>query len=198
MAATIAGIAGATGNPLSSANAVPLLAQPPAQSPDSLGERLPVDICLDLPNWQRPPAHDQTKHLQALPFYGAALQEEPLSTLAKEWWSHDLFAFTTYGLSARMDPLYLSGVWTAMEDTWSCYDGTQPEQINDGELAEVWLLHHRLLSLDWDDAQYVLTVEPTASGLQLVQFPRQEQHPSLPIVLMTVAGEVLSVMSGDW
>lgn len=169
-----------------------------AQATDPQDPGLPVTICLDLPDWQRPASHVQTKHLQAMPSYGEAVHEEPLSTLVKDWWSHDVFAFTTYGLSARMDPLYLSGVWTALEETWPCYDGPQPEQINNGELAEVWLLHHRLLSVDWDNTQYVVTVEPAESGLQLVQFPRQEQNQSLPITLMTVAGDVLAVMSGDW
>jgi hypothetical protein len=52
--------------------------------------------------------------------------------------------------------------------------------------------------VQWQQDQYVITVEPAETGLQLVQFPRQEQGPSLPIVFMTLAGDTLAVMSGDW
>jgi hypothetical protein len=133
-----------------------------------------------------------------MPQYGPALQSEPLLSVAKDWWGHEIFSFTTYGLSARTDPLYLSGLWTVVDQTWACYEGTQPESINQGTLAEVWLMNHRLLSVQWQQDHYVITVEPAESGLQLVQFPRQEQSPSLPITLMTLAGDTLAVMSGDW
>jgi hypothetical protein len=130
--------------------------------------------------------------------YGAALQSDPLAEMVKTWWSHNIFSFTTYGLSARTDPLYLSGVWTAIDDTWDCYSGNQPEQINQGELAEMWLLHHRLVNLVWQDEQYLATVEPVDTGLQLVQFPRRERGQGLPLNIVTTNGQALEVMSGDW
>jgi hypothetical protein len=163
----------------------------------SLGAIAP-DICLSLPDWQRPSELAHLKQLEAMPRYGADLHTDPLADMAKAWWSHEIFSFTTYGLSARTDPLYLSGVWTALDDTWNCYSGDQPEAINRGELAEVWLLHHRLVGLDWQDGLYRVTVEPVGSGLQLVQFPRQESEPTLPLQIMTTAGQALAVMSGDW
>jgi hypothetical protein len=175
-----------------------LVAEQFSQEVQSPVASLPVEICLNLPDWQRPSQQVQEKQLQSMPRYGAALQEEPLLSVAKAWWSHEAFSFTTYGLSARTDPLYLSGLWTAMEETWDCYSGNQPDQINNGELAEVWLMHHRLLTLEWQDNQYVMTVEPSESGLQLVQFPRREQSQSLPLTLVTVVGEALPVMLGDW
>ncbi len=156
------------------------------------------DICLSLPDWQRPSELAHLKQLEAMPRYGAALQTDPLADMAKAWWSHEIFSFTTYGLSARTDPLHLSGVWTALDDTWNCYSGDQPEEINRGELAELWLLHHRLVDLNWQDGLYRVTVEPVGYGLQLVQFPRQESEPTLPLQIMTTAGQALAVMSGDW
>ncbi|HSM84331.1 MAG TPA: hypothetical protein VLS96_21760 [Nodosilinea sp.] len=159
---------------------------------------LTTEVCVSLPNWQRPSEYAQTKQLESMPRYGTALDTDPLAEMAKTWWSHEVFSFTTYGLSARTDPLYLSGVWTALDDTWSCYDGDQPEQINQGELAELWLLNHRLVSLEWQDNQYVVTVEPTGAGLELVHFSRQERDPELPLSVITTAGEPLAVMSGDW
>lgn len=156
------------------------------------------DICLSLPDWQRPSELAHLKQLEVMPRYGAALYTDPLADMVKAWWSHEIFSFTTYGLSARTDPLYLSGVWTALDDTWSCYSGDQAEQINRGELAEVWLLNHRLVGLTWHDGLYRATVEPAGAGLQLVQFPRQEAEPTLPLQIMTTAGQALAVMSGDW
>ncbi|WOD37854.1 hypothetical protein [Nodosilinea sp. E11] len=157
-------------------------------------------ICVNLPDWQRPSEHAQLKQLETMPRYGndLDLQNDPLVDIAKDWWSHDVFSFTTYGLSARTDPLYLSGVWTALENTWDCYNGDQAEQINQGDLAEIWLLHHRLVNLAWQDNQYVATVEPGEAGLQLVQFPRQESSQGLPLSIITTTGQALAVMSGDW
>ena len=163
-------------------------------------------VCVNLPEWQRPSAIAQAKQLESMPRYGvegaidsnSASDNDPLDDLTKAWWAHEIFSFTTYGLSARTDPLYLSGVWTALEDTWDCYSGDQPEQINQGELAELWLLNHRLVSMAWQDSQYVVTVEPVGTGLQLVQFPRQESSQPLPLTIVTTTGQTLAVMSGDW
>jgi hypothetical protein len=159
---------------------------------------LSVEICLNLTDWQRPSELAQAKQLETMPRYGVALQSDPLDEMAKDWWSHEIFSFTTYGLSARTDPLYLSGIWTALDDTWDCYSGDQPEQINRGERAEMWLLHHRLVGLEWQDDQYVATVEPADSGLQLVQFARRESAQSLPLSIITTTGQTLAVLSGDW
>lgn len=174
------------------------IAQVDPADPQGMEPPLAVEVCLDLPEWQRPSTHTQEKHLQALPQYGAALQTEPLLSVAKDWWSYEIFSFTTYGLSARTDPLYLSGLWTVVDQTWPCYDSLQPEQINQGQLAEVWLMHHRLVGVAWRQDHYVMTVEPAESGLQLVQFPRHENNPSLPLTLTTAAGDPVAAMSGDW
>lgn len=157
-----------------------------------------ADICLNLPDWQRPSDLAQAKQLEAMPRYVTDFQTDDLGEMAKAWWSHEIFSFTTYGLSARTDPLYLSGVWTALDDIWGCYSGDQPEQINQGALAEMWLLNHRLVGLEWQENQYVVTVEPAESGLQLIQFVRREDYQSLPLSITTTTGQALAVMSGDW
>ncbi|MEB3290726.1 MAG: hypothetical protein VKI82_12480 [Leptolyngbya sp.] len=200
--ALVAAVAVSTAGSLLPSTALPWIASSMAQAqviaPQDMAGSLPVEICLDLPDWQRPSQQTQQKHLQTMPQYGPALQSEPLLSVAKNWWSHEIFSFTTYGLSARTDPLYLSGLWTVVDHTWACYEGTQPEQINQGNRAEVWLMNHRFLAVQWQQDHYVMIVEPAESGLQLVQFPRQDQSPSLPLSLMTASGEPLAVMSGDW
>lgn len=162
------------------------------------GDTITANICVDLPDWQRPSELAQMKQLEAMPAYGAAIDDDPLAEMVKTWWSHNIFSFTTYGLSARTDPIYLSGIWTAVDDIWDCYSANQPEQINQGELAELWLLHHRLVGLTWQDGQYLATVEPSNTGLQLVQFPRRESSQGLPLSIVTTTGQALAVMSGDW
>ena len=159
---------------------------------------IPVTVCVDLPDWQRPSEQTQRKRLEQMERYQGLLEDETLVSLAKDWWTHEIFSFTTYGLSARTDPHYLSGIWTALDDIWSCYEGEQPRQINDGALAELWLVNHRLVDLTWQDQQYVITVERNQQGLQLLHFPRSERYDALPVVVVTQAGAEVSVMSGDW
>lgn len=169
-----------------------------ANPSDGSAMALSVDLCLDLPAWQRPSRQLQEKALQTLPDSGLFLEDESLSTTLKAWWNHQAFSFTTYGLSARTLPLYFAGLWTVLEATWSCYDGDQAERLNQGQLAELWLIQHRLLSVEWRDQQYIVTVEPSQSGLQLVQFPRQEVYATLPLRLVSATGESVPVLTGDW
>jgi hypothetical protein len=159
---------------------------------------LVVDVCLNLPDWQRPSDYTQVKQLQAMGRYESATEITLLSEDTKAWWGHEAFSFTTYGLSARTDPLYLSGVWTAMDHIWDCYSDDQPERINAGDLAELWLLNHRLVSLEWQEEAYLVTVEPSNAGLQLVQFPRQDNRAQLPVQIITTDGMTLPTLDGDW
>jgi hypothetical protein len=159
---------------------------------------VPFQICADLPDWQRSPEATHLKSLADMPRYGSAIDSEPLKSLLQNFWGHQVFSFTTYGLSARSEPLYFSGVWTAIDATNACYDAAQPEQINSGVLAELWLINHRIVDLSWSGESYVLTVEPTATGLQFVQFDRQETAATLPLVVRTSAGAPVDAFSGDW
>lgn len=168
------------------------------QQTESTAAAVAVEVCAELPEWQRSPEMAHIKQLQEMPRYGSALESEPLKGLLEKFWRHEIFSFTTYGLSARTEPVYLSGVWTALDNLWSCYDGNQPEAINQGELAEVWLIHHRAVDLQWAEGQYTLVVEPSDRGLQLIQFSRQEQQPELPLTVVTAAGNSVEAISGDW
>jgi len=161
-------------------------------------QRPEITVCVDLPDWQRPSEQTQRKRLEQMPRYNGLLEDETLVSLAKDWWTHEAFSFTTYGLSARTDPHYLSGIWTALDQIWDCYGGEQPQQINAGELAELWLINHRLVELQWQDNQYVIIVEPSSSGLQLLQFARQDNAAALPVTMLTAAGQEVAVMVGDW
>lgn len=170
----------------------------PNESTD--GVAVTATVCAHLPTWQRLDSDEQLKQLAALGRYGSAIHGPPLQELAQTWWQHQAFSFTTYGLSARVDPLYLSGVWTAAEDLWACYADDQPMAINTGKLAEVWLIGHHILHLNWQQGSYEMVVEPGA-GLQVVQFERHVRDDAtteLPLRVITSSGSTVDVMVGDW
>jgi hypothetical protein len=156
------------------------------------------EICGDIPSWQRPEATSYRAALEANPRYGEGLQEEPLKSLYDKFWTQTIFAFTTYGLSARMEPVLLSGIANSIEEMESCYEGDLPESINSGSIAEVWLLGYQVTGIQWTGQTYQITVEQTPQGLQFVQFERQETDTFLPIVVVQADGQEVAVASGDW
>lgn len=156
------------------------------------------EVCSDVENWQRPSAVAQSKRLGDMARYGDALQTDALKAASTQFWDHSVVSFTTYGLSARLEPENLSGVWTAAEEMASCYTAEDTAAINEGDRAEAWLLNQRISSLDWTGDRYVMTVEPAPSGLQVIQFERTDELANLPLEVITSEGEAISVMSGDW
>lgn len=170
--------------------------EPPTPTPPRAG--VDYEICAEVEEWTRP---DRERHLRELaqnPRYGEDLDQEPLQSLSEQFWHQPIIAFTTYGLSARMEPVNLSGLWTVGEAMDSCHGGDRSDAINQGTLGELWIIGHRVTQLEWVEGQYVVTVVPTGKGVQFMQFPRQEQEASLPLVVRTVEGQALSVVSGDW
>ena len=156
------------------------------------------EVCADVENWQRPSETLQAKRLSEDARYGDALESGSLKAASTQFWGHSVVSFTTYGLSARMEPENLSGVWTAAEEIASCYTPEDTVAINEGELAEAWLLNQRMSSLEWVGDRYVMTVEPAPSGLQVIQFDRVDELASLPLDVVSTEGESVSVASGDW
>lgn len=190
-------------NPEAQVNAVVLEASPLESSldPDVMAQvegAIAPQICREPADWQRPSESEQWAQLRANPRYGDAIDQEPLKGMAEKFWQHQVVSFTTYGLSARLEPLYFSGLWPVEEAIWDCYNNTAPEAINAGQLADVWLMNYRLESLEWRDDQYVMVVAPTDRGAEVVQFARRETAAELPLKVVDAAGQVISVLSGDW
>ncbi|MEM6837918.1 MAG: hypothetical protein AAF609_13800 [Cyanobacteria bacterium P01_C01_bin.120] len=156
------------------------------------------EICGDLAHWQRSSLAEQTTALAENPRYGASLTADPLSSLFDKFWQESLITFTTYGLSARTEPIYLSGVWTGIEAMSACYEGDRPAAINAGELGEIWLIGYEIVDFSWTGEAYQLTVEPRPAGLKFVQFERLESGEQLPILVQALDGRELTVASGDW
>ncbi|MEL6249169.1 MAG: hypothetical protein AAFY78_18330 [Cyanobacteria bacterium J06648_16] len=156
-------------------------------------------VCSAQPDWQRPSDAEQQKYLEADPRFAAAVSTESMKHVADRFWQHEVLSFTTYGLSARMEPMLLSGLWSAADSVWaSCYEGDQATAINAGEIAETWLINHRLVEVTWQSDQYVMVVEPVASGLEVVHFNRVETEVSLPLVVVDGNGAAIETVSGDY
>ncbi|MGQ4648808.1 hypothetical protein [Lyngbya aestuarii] len=169
-----------------------------AQSPSSEIAQLTdvsYEICGESNTWRRPTETEQIRELQTIPRYGADLTREPLKSTLQTFRGQNIFSFTSYGLSSRIEPIYFSGLWTIEDTLFGCYDSSsRVAQINTGEIAEVWLILHRVVNLKWLDNHYVLVVEPTQQGVQFIQFSRKENQPLLPLEVVTENGRELEVI----
>ena len=156
------------------------------------------EVCANVEGWQRPTEAAQAKRLGEDARYAEAVQTGSLKAASTQFWDHSVVSFTTYGLSARMEPENLSGVWTAVDEMATCYSPEDTVAINEGDRAEAWLLDQHISDLTWQGDRYVMTVEPASSGLQVIQFDRAEALASLPLDVVNSQGESIEVMSGDW
>ncbi|ESA36289.1 hypothetical protein N836_08070 [Leptolyngbya sp. Heron Island J] len=176
-----------------------VMTQPQATSNAAVQSATEFFVCSEANDWQRPSQDQQQKQLANDERYSELLQDKDFQQLANQFWQHDVLSFTTYGLSARMEPINLSGLWSVTDDIWaSCYSHDQGSAINDGTLAEAWLLHHHVVDLQWQDDHYVMVVEPDAQGMQVVQFTRRESEAELPLTVVTTQGVVVEHHDADW
>lgn len=160
--------------------------------------KLETTVCARLPNWQRPSETAHLQELEAMPRYGQAIYNEPLISLFNQFRNHSVIHFTTYGLSARIEPIYLSGIAPVMDSLWSCYDEDVVGRINTGQVGEIWLMNYELVSMNWTGRNYIAVVKAVDQGLEIVQFERQEVDATLPIKILTSEGQEVESMSGDW
>mgnify|MGYP001799318832 FL=1 len=193
---TMGGIKAAS-NFVKTADAV--VTQPQAASSPDVQDASAFLVCSEAANWQRPDPDQQQKQLATDERYSTLLQDKDFQQLADQFWQHDVLSFTTYGLSARMEPINLSGLWSVADEVWAnCYSHDEGSAINEGSLAETWLMHHRVVDLQWQEDHYVMVVEPDSQGMQVVQFARHEAEAELPLTVMTSQGAIVEHHSADW
>ena len=165
-------------------------------------EAVAFEVCAAVDTWQRPSQSEQAKRLSQDTRYAEALNtnslESPIKAASSQFWDHSIISFTTYGLSARMEPVNLAGLWSVEEQLWDCYDPEVTVAINEGDRAETWLLNQKITSLQWDGSFYVMTVEPVSVGMQVVQFERVDSLETLPLTAVSASGQPIEVMSGNW
>ncbi|MBE9128165.1 MULTISPECIES: hypothetical protein [unclassified Coleofasciculus] len=164
-----------------------------ASIPSQSSIKVPFEICSESTSWVRPSQSEQLQKLRNLPQYTADF-DSGFNSLFQTFWTHSIFSFTNYGLSARIEPIYLSGLWTILDNTWNCYESTRVERINSGKIAEIWVLAHQVISFQWVGNRYVMVVAPTQQGVQLIQFPRRENQSSLPLTVVTEDGRELEII----
>lgn len=156
-------------------------------------------ICSEASDWQRPSPDQQAKQLATDERYSTLLQDKEFQQLADQFWQHDVLSFTTYGLSARMEPVNLSGLWSVSEEVWgNCYSHDEGSAINAGNLAEAWVMNHRVVDVQWENEHYVIVVDPTPQGMQVVQFERREAASELPLEIITTQGIALEHHPANW
>jgi len=118
--------------------------------------------------WVRPSATEQVSKLSQ---FGNRYGDSK-TLIGNRYWTDNVFLLSAYGLSGLRDVYYLSGLWTSKSDISRCYDSFNVKEVNQGKSAIAWLLEHRIVELNWQDNEYVMTVEPTQSGVQFIQFNR--------------------------
>ncbi len=186
-----------TSNLVSTAEAV--APQPQTTSTSDIAETTAFSVCSEATNWQRPNLDQQQKQLSTDERYSALLQDKDFQQLANQFWQHDVLSFTTYGLSARMEPINLSGLWAVADDVWAnCYSNNEGSAINEGNLAEAWVINHRVVDVQWQNDHYVMVVEPSSAGMQVVQFARLESESELPLTVVTGQGTNIEHHDADW
>lgn len=168
------------------------------ESPAAAPSDLEYSVCSEATEWQRPTVAQQQKQL-ADARYGELVNDKEFQDFAQNFWQNDALSFTTYGLSARMEPVNLSGLWSVTDDVWNhCYSENEGNAINEGALAETWLMNYQVVDLQWQEDGYLMVVEPKASGMQVVQFARKESAADLPLTITTRQGDVVSHYDADW
>ena len=104
------------------------------------------ETCAAVENWQRPSADEQSKYLEKNPRYAMAADDDSKDA-SSQFWDRPVVSFTTYGLSARIEPVNWSGLWTVDAEMQNCYTPETTLAINEGDRAEAWLLNHQIQSL---------------------------------------------------
>jgi len=125
-------------------------------------------VCGESTTWTRPSEEEQDAKWWTFGRYKCA--DEQCEQNVKAPWTHDFFV--VYGdASTEYDLQNLSGLWTLQgEERAGCYEWERHEAVLRLEMAEAWVLLHRVKQVKRLGAFYVIVVEPTERGVQFVQF----------------------------
>ncbi|MEH2424075.1 MAG: hypothetical protein V7K48_25165 [Nostoc sp.] len=153
---------------------------------------VPFKICNSSETWVRPTKAEQMKFLSSMNARYNDLTKNP--ERYERWFSYNIYSFTTFGGSSFFDYHYLAGLWTPSGNhEWQCGEFSR-NKINTGEIAEVWVLLYRVISIKWVGNHYLMVVKPTKKGLQYIQLSRQEHQDSLPLKVVTEDGSEIKVL----
>lgn len=164
------------------------------------GKDVVFEVCSASPAWVRPTTKAQMQHIQSTRRYSDAKSDRDIQNLIQQFWTRNVILFGSYGISARVEPIYLSGLWTIPNtfDSISnkCYSSMQQiVELNSGKKAEVWLLLHKVRSMKWLDSRYVMVVQTAKQGVQFIQFARVEQQAIPSLQVITEDGRELEIVN---
>jgi hypothetical protein len=124
------------------------------------------ETCIPDSAWIRPTVAQQAEKFRQLP------QLRRLGFKQSRYWRNNIFLISRYGLADIGNVITQSGLWTNQEEIFNCYKSYNVKRINSKEEAVVWLLGHTVVSMNWQNNQYVMVVKPAQRGVQLVKFNR--------------------------
>ncbi|MEH2335500.1 hypothetical protein [Nostoc sp.] len=152
---------------------------------------VPFKICSSSEIWVRPTKAEQMKFLLSMKARYDDVTKKP--ERYERWFRYNIYSFTTFGGSSFFDYSNLTGFWSHSDNpVWQC--GESRHKINTGEIAEVWVLLYRVISIKWVGNQYLMVVKPTKKGFQKIQLSRREDRDSLPLKVITEDGSEMKVL----
>ena len=149
-------------------------------------QEIPFEVCGNYQDWVRPTLNEQINKLKSEPRYRDL---DPQAIENDLIWQNQIFTVNTYGLSYFVDYFYLSGLWSVPQDIF--FEACSVSKINSGEVAYLILLQYRVEKIYWQNGQYVMLVESTPKGFQVVQFRRQDGQPQIPLKIVEYRGKEL-------
>ncbi|MFB8788085.1 MAG: hypothetical protein U7123_04390 [Potamolinea sp.] len=144
-------------------------------------------VCSESQTWVRPNEAEQEARLNSLSRYANREYRQ------SKFWTDNIFLFTSYGLAARHEPVYISGLWKIGDEALKCYQSEGiTQKINSGQIAEIWLLQHKVKKIEWQNGRYVMVVAPVQKGAQFINFSRVERQYPLNIKVVSENGTELA------
>ncbi|MBI2845437.1 MAG: hypothetical protein HYX86_02700 [Chloroflexi bacterium] len=150
-------------------------------------------VCGQSENWVRPSEEEQrNKWWDNLRY---ATDDPDTQEHILYAWTHNFIMH--YGsASLEYDLGNLTGVWTATDLEWQCDSWWRESRLGMGGplgrevWAEIWVLNYRVLSIKHILSDYVIVVEPTERGFEVIDFQRPAPI-SLSLTFLTPDGQVV-------
>lgn len=154
-------------------------------------EDVPFVVCIEDPTWTHPTVEQQSEHLARDPRYR---NESMQYLLSLPTWKNDFEQYPG-GASGEGIMRILGGLWSArfiVREDSLCRN--RQRDVSIGRQVEIWLKHHRIVSLKRRGHDYFVVVKPTKQGFQAVDFLRPGRCP-ISFYFDTPQGEPIFYMS---
>lgn len=150
----------------------------------------PFTVCQSVEDWVRPTEAEQMTEIWSIPRY----QNVPIENL-RETFQQNFYRY--HGGASELSMWGAMGLWNT-ENNVRC--GTVGHRaILDGEVIELWVVNHRVQSVQRTSNVYTVTVAP-ADGYQIVQIlgigrPLEKTEADPTVIRFVAEGTVLETLS---